>query len=192
MKMKKIVVILFLFCFSKMLYGDPSPEAQRFLLVHNAIKLDITTLKKLPEDKGIRKFIKEYYSVLDGIPVYKYYCGYKLDLNKDGVSEYFIHIPLYSGTGGRYYIILSFVDKKWKIIGGFQGIFLFLKVKNGWHSIIFTGRGGDEYYAKVLYEFKNGKYNQKWIKHFDHGKITHIKTPQMSATTKRNTSPPQK
>jgi hypothetical protein len=195
----KNIIILFLSFLSALSYADGSADLRRFLKVSNAVKIDIYKIKKLPEDKGIIEVLQGYYSSLKFkfkdftyLPP-KFYFGYKLDLNKDGRNEYFINIPCYSGTGGHYYIIISFINNKWKIIGNSQGAFSLLKIKNGWHPIIFIGRGGNELYAKILYEFSNGKYHKKWIRIFDHGKITKktIKTKPNSGLKSSRDQVPQ-
>lgn len=87
-----------------------------------------------------------------------------LDLNGDGRPEMFVHVPIYGGTAGRYYAILSpDKDGSYHEIGSFQGAIKFLEKDGGWYRIENLCRGGGGNYSRILNVFskKDGVYEIK-------------------------------
>ena len=83
----------------------------------------------------------------------------EIDLNADGKPELFLWVPIYSGTGGPYYEILSSSDgKTYKSIGGVQGWVGFSKKKNGWYQIDAGSRSGFGQYTRYLLTFTGEAY----------------------------------
>ena len=100
--------------------------------------------------------------------------AFGVDLNSDNQLEYFIEIPEFGGTGGRYYVIYHKSNSKWVSICSGQGSFNFRKPQGvqKWASIVWFSRGGGGRYSRVEHAFNNSKYSK--IKHFiiDNGKVT--------------------
>ena len=84
----------------------------------------------------------------------------EVDLNGDGRPEIFVGVPIYSGTGGTFYEILSMKDgKTYTSIGGIQGWgFRFLVGKDGWLQVEGMSRGGGGNYTRYLMTFVGEGY----------------------------------
>ncbi len=151
--------------------GDPSPEAEAFLKVPDAVwswnrEAQVFDPADLPEELG--KIVSSQLSP-SGRPITKYH-GYSLDLNDDKSPEYFLRSEL-GGSGGPHYFIYSKLAAGWASIGDLQGAFHLLKPENGWNPIIGTTRGGGDSFAKFRLELRGDRYDEIWIAHFDAGQI---------------------
>jgi hypothetical protein len=111
----------------------------------------------------------------------------EVDLNGDGRSEVFVCIPIYSGTGGTFYEILSMKDGKTYVsIGGIQGWgFKFLVRKNGWFQVEGMSRGGGGNYTRYLMTFVGEGYEitRNEGHDFNTGKVTIRETKAEQAGT---------
>lgn len=100
----------------------------------------------------------------------------EVDLNGDGRPELFVGVPIYSGTGGTFYDILSTKDgKTYASIGGILGWgFEFLVQKNGWFQIEGMSRGGGGNYTRYLMTFIGHEYEitRNEGHDFNTGKVT--------------------
>jgi hypothetical protein len=119
----------------------------------------------------------------------------EVDLNGDGRPEIFVGVPIYSGTGGTFYEILSTKDgKTYASIGGIQGWgFNFLAPKNGWFQIEGMSRGGGGNYTRYLMTFGGDGYEitRNEGHDFNAGKVTIRKTKAEQAGTGQPATRPE-
>jgi len=196
--MKKIIIIIFLALVPMIAYADSSPEAMQFW----GSPSDTKELNKIREfspknlDKGIVNILEGQWSIYPvGLKPPRYlgyemdfdknnrptkYIGYQIDLNGDEKDEYLMIVPG-GGSGGPMYIIISFIDDKWRPVGWVQGwMNSLLPLKNGWQPIVSFSKSGQEHLTIIFSEFTKGKYRVRWIERFDNGKITKEKIEQKS------------
>lgn len=100
----------------------------------------------------------------------------EVDLNNDGRLEIFVGVPIYSGTGGTFYEILSTKDgKSYTSVGNIQGSGIqFLARKNGWFQIEGMSRGGGGNFTRCLMSFIGEGYEitRNEGHDFNAGKVT--------------------
>ena len=95
-----------------------------------------------------------------------------VDLNSDGSPEYFANTYL-GGTSGLQYLLFTKAGDKWQWIGE-SSDFELLPKKNGWHPIVSFGRSG-QYYFKIFYEFRDGRYHHVETHEILDGKVKKTK-----------------
>lgn len=84
---------------------------------------------------------------------------FQFDLNNDGNKELFVYEPVYSGTGGESYFILSPSNTGVKKIGFVHGWqFTFCERKNGWCQIEAIGGLGVNTSTRALLTFDGIEY----------------------------------
>jgi hypothetical protein len=119
----------------------------------------------------------------------------EVDLNGDGRPEVFVGVPIYSGTGGTFYEILSTKDgKNYTSVGNIQGSGLqFLLRKNGWFQIEGTSRGGGGNHTRFLMSFVGESYEitRNENHDFNAGKATVRETKAKKAVTGQPGSRPK-
>ena len=85
-----------------------------------------------------------------------------VDLNWDGIKEIIVSDPSASGSGGQAYFVLRKIEKRWKLIGEFQGGFVLsirndlIKYQDDFYRITTYYRSGDTY--QNTYDYQNGRY----------------------------------
>jgi hypothetical protein len=107
-------------------------------------------------DESLRTAIKDNWPD-EEVPEQVYIA--KMDLNGDGRAEIFVEVPIFGGSGGAFYEILSTKNgKSYNSVGGVQGIDRFLIPKNGWLQIQGISRGGGGHFTRYLMTFIKDKY----------------------------------
>lgn len=90
------------------------------------------------------------------------------DLNNDGISEIFVGIPAYSGSGGTGYSILKQDGENFKDIGGLLGFGIkFLPAQNKWLQIEGRSNAGGGHHTRYLLRFERNEYRKVRIENHD-------------------------
>ena len=151
--------------------ADPSPEAEAFLAVPDAVwewRLPSQDFKVADLPDALVKLAGPTLGI-DG-EAQTSFSGFALDLNGDKSSEYFLQSQL-GGSGGPHFFIYGKSGGTWANIGDLQGGFHLLKPIEGWKPILGFSRGGGDSFAKYRLEFNGERYSEVWLAHFDAGQI---------------------
>lgn len=162
-------------------YADPTPEEEKFLAVEGAEKSydgrNETEFERgaLPEE--VRASLGKHYWKPDGSIPEEFY-GHAIDLNKDGISEYFIK-TINGGSGGPAFIAMGKVEGTWKALFDFQGAFHVVWRKDkAWPKMVSTSRGGGNNFCKRHFEFEGGRYVEVLRENYSRGTITKTLRPE--------------
>ncbi|MEM1060445.1 MAG: hypothetical protein AAGK14_14620 [Verrucomicrobiota bacterium] len=91
----------------------------------------------------------------------------RTDLNQDGRDEWLIDCPIYGGSGGPFYMIVTPTkDGGFEEIGSLQGGFELRKSHGGWAQIEVASRGGGGTMSRVLLRHEKGRYRA--VRNEDH------------------------
>jgi len=95
----------------------------------------------------------------------------RVDLNGDGVFEWFVDRPEQGGTGGGVYDILDVSGKAARSIGSLQGGFHLCVAapKEKWLRIECSSRAGGGHFTRYLLQFIGGEYQT--VRNEDHDMI---------------------
>jgi len=156
------------------------PSQYEFLTINGAQRITprngIPVLSTVP--KTLRNTLAHYYFGTDDEKTPNQLRGFTFDLHKDGQDEYFIYNPAASGSGGAFYYIFRFSEGSWHCIYQFGGSLHMFPTPKGWPHLVTISRGGGGMWAKTYSEFKNGKYQDTFIEHYERGTITWEKAPK--------------
>lgn len=170
----KTPVALFILATSPWASADPGPAALDFLKVPGGTRIfpERTPFDagKLPEGLAavLPKLVMDDDAGKPPVP----HSGFTFDLNKDGKSDYFVHVRYASGSGGPYHEVYSEIGGAWQSIMGFQGMIHVVPAEKGWPRLVTTSRGGGGHFAKLIWHFDGKKYRCNLIERFANGKIT--------------------
>ena len=120
-------------------FANGGPEADNFISVPEAVFTsypmmdEVISSASLPSE--LRSILQRFGAWLPEYKVPEKVRGFRLDLNGDKSSEYFLETSM-GGSGGPHYLVGSMWNGDWDIIHNFQGGFHLLPMKAGWHPIV--------------------------------------------------------
>lgn len=158
-------------------WADSSDPAVQFLFVpDSAWSTNLRREENYPLDElpgGLRDFLrKQDLRYKDGLP--EVFPGFRLDLNRDEIPEYFLKSS-FGGTGGAHYFLLTREDAGWRVLASVMGTVHVLKSEKGWPDLVAVSRGGGGIYSKLRLSHQAGEYQAIASERFDNGRITSTK-----------------